>query len=84
MRMREKTISSLWIEAYPESSVAYSKRIRLAEQRINEVVTLLTKEYGIPKTRIETTIGKKAIKEPTVKVMLMSPQSKPYQDAASH
>ena len=32
---------TVWIEAYTEASVAYGKRIRLAEQRNRAIVALL-------------------------------------------
>lgn len=54
---RENNIT-VWLEAYQEASVAYSKRIRLAEQRTKAIVTLLTKEYGIPEASIKSGRGK--------------------------
>jgi len=55
---RENNIT-VWLEAYQEASVAYSKRIRLAEQRTKAIVTLLTKEYGIPEASIKSGKRKK-------------------------
>ena len=68
---------TVWIEAYTEASVAYGKRIRLAEQRNRAIVALLTKEYGVPEASIKTGMSKKAAKEPIVKVMVRTPQNKP-------
>lgn len=72
---KESTITVL-IEASPESSVGYNKRIKLAEKRINAIETLLINEYGIPKTSIRTSIRKKAAKEPTVKVMVLAQKNR--------
>jgi uncharacterized hydrophobic protein (TIGR00271 family) len=62
----------VWVEAYPESSVAYRQRMKLAEQRVQVIVALLTKEYGIPAANIKPIISKKAAKEPAVKIMVLS------------
>ncbi|MDA8084934.1 MAG: TIGR00341 family protein [Nitrospiraceae bacterium] len=66
---REMNITVL-VEAYPELSVGRAKGRRLAEQRVEAIQGLLTKEYGIPAENIKSDISKKFVKEPTVKVMV--------------
>ncbi len=40
------------LESYPESSIAYNKRINLAEGRAKAVRTILTEDYKIPESNI--------------------------------
>jgi len=54
---------SIKVEAYPESSLSYQKRMKVAEQRINNITTVLTQEYKIPKFNIRTATMKKAVKK---------------------
>jgi uncharacterized hydrophobic protein (TIGR00271 family) len=58
------------IEAYPESSLSYQKRMKVAEQRINNITTVLTHEYKIPESQIKTVTVKKAVKKPAVKIII--------------
>lgn len=60
---------TLIVEAYPEASFPYKKRIELAEERAKAVANVIVSEYGVPETSITISIDKrKAVKEPFVKI----------------
>lgn len=61
---------SIKVEAYPESSLIYQKRMKVVEQRINNITTVLTQEYKIPESNIKTVTMKKAVKNPAVKIII--------------
>jgi uncharacterized hydrophobic protein (TIGR00271 family) len=66
--MKDKNITVV-IESYPESSLGYRKRIRLAEERSKSVLAVLHGDFQIPETNIKIKILKrKAVKTPVVKV----------------
>lgn len=66
------------INSYPESSLSYQKRIKLATERAEAVTVFLTKDFNIPASQIRTVIEKqKAVKEPRVKVSIDVTQAKP-------
>ena len=61
---------SIKVEAYPESSLIYQKRMKIAEQRINNITIVLTQEFKIPESHIRTVTMKKAVKKPAVKIII--------------
>ena len=61
---------SIKVEAYPESSLIDQKRMKIAEQRIDNITTVLTQEYKIPESQIKTVTVKKAVKKPAVKIII--------------
>jgi vacuolar-type H+-ATPase subunit C/Vma6 len=67
--MKDNSIS-ITVEAYPESSLSYKKRIKISEQRIKTITNVLTEDYKIPKSNIKTVIVKKAVKKPAVKITI--------------
>jgi uncharacterized hydrophobic protein (TIGR00271 family) len=61
---------SVKVESYPESSLSYQKRMKVAKQRIDNITTVLTQEFKIPESHIRTVTMKKAVKKPAVKIII--------------
>jgi len=59
---KDNTISFL-IESYPESKGPYKERIGLAGERAGAVSNVLINEYGIPDTRVKTSVNKSNAEE---------------------
>ena len=73
---RDKKIRLL-IEAYLESSGAYSKRVKLAEERVKTVTKIFIEEYGIPPANIKTAIiKKKSVENLCIKVTVIKEVAK--------
>jgi uncharacterized hydrophobic protein (TIGR00271 family) len=68
---KEKDII-LTIVTYPESSLSYRKRIKIADERAMAVKNFLVTDCTVPQANIRIIMSRKASKNPTIRVSVIS------------
>jgi uncharacterized hydrophobic protein (TIGR00271 family) len=69
---------NILVESYTGSTADSKKRLKLAEERINAVITVFTQDYKIPREKIQTVVHKSTrLEAPAVRITVHQPQEKP-------
>ncbi|SEM12403.1 TIGR00341 family protein [Syntrophus gentianae] len=61
---------SIYLETVAEAGVPYKERIRLANERASVIAGFLITEYRIPPSQIRKNIAAKAVRIPSVKILI--------------